>query len=209
MQTVDSIERDYVSALTNIFENITQDEYFRPVPLGEKYTLTEEKKLVLKPLILVERRAVSYRNTLRCLDPKTITEAGTKDLSLRRIENIFKVEANRLTNQDLLAGVDLEISQNFMALEPYRKWAIQGVQRGIVIRQESAQDAPMVGEKVEDSQRAIPTVSIVQRYKDGGEKNKEIAARYSDFFGYEVDSWPTVYGRMKAFMKGKYKGNRR
>lgn len=75
--------------------------------------------------------------------------------------------------------------------------------------QESEQVAPMGGEEAEGLQRAVPTVSIVQRLKDGGETNKQIAARYSDFFGYEVDSWPTVYGRMKAFMKGKYKGNRR
>ncbi|MDP2848605.1 MAG: hypothetical protein Q8O35_10505 [Humidesulfovibrio sp.] len=120
MQTVDSLERDYVSALTNIFERIPQAEYSRPVQLGEEYTLTEEKRLVFRPLILVEKRAVSYRDTLRCLDPKTITEAGVKDLSLRRIENIFKVEANRNTNQDLLAGVDLEISPDLKALEAYR-----------------------------------------------------------------------------------------
>ena len=75
--------------------------------------------------------------------------------------------------------------------------------------QEPEQVTPMVGEKVDGSQRALPTVSIVQRLKDGGETNKQIAARYPEFFGFNKDQWETVYGRMKAFMKGKYKGNRR
>lgn len=55
-----------------------------------------------------------------------------------------------------------------------------------------------------------PTISIIKRLQEAGEKNREIAERYASFFGYHDGcNWERVYERMKKFMQGKYKGNHR
>lgn len=78
----------------------------------------------------------------------------------------------------------------------------------------TSKPAPMVGVEAEGTGQDKPTKSIIQRLKDGGETNKQIAARYPDFFGYDksnttADHWARVYGRLKAFMRGMYKGSHR
>lgn len=207
MKSVDAFERDYSAALIAILEGIPLEELFKPIQPGVPFSASEPMKSHYRKYADVERQAINYRDKLKKMEARYPEELDEQVASMRRVGNILKVNENFNTRQDLLNGVDLVVSPGLKALEQYRHIAVEG-------GTSSPEEEPVSLVAGNGQATRIPTKGEIQRYKAAGATNKQIAERYADFFGFDKSSsdkshWETVYGRLKAFMRDKYKGNRR
>lgn len=63
--------------------------------------------------------------------------------------------------------------------------------------------------------KRVPTLGEVKELKAAGWKNREIAKHYDDYFGdvcsreLTKNEWEVVKDRIKRFVRGEYRGNRR
>lgn len=207
MQFVEALECDIVAALIDMLDNISFVDAYEPMPPGVPISKDSNEKPLYLAWAELQRKLEDFRNDLESMKPRYVEELNGKDISLRRFENLRQLNRNFNSRTDLLHNVDLAVSPGLKALGPYRNRFISAVSSSREVA-----EVPRVASDGQASKK--PTKGEIQRYKAGGETNKQVAARFAEFFGYDksnTDSrhWDTVYGRMKAFQKDKYKGHPR
>lgn len=126
MQTypIDILERDYCAAAIAVFSNMTINTLANLYTIENACNIDKHAHTLVSQLNSVRGDVSYYLNSIQDIRPKSLDEADRKDITLRRIDNINKIDTNIDKGADLFQGIDFNVSLALTELSSYRFWAL-------------------------------------------------------------------------------------